>query len=387
MQPRLFVDIRRRFDHLTLRMQFQVEAEILVLFGPSGAGKTQTLQAIAGLMTPDEGIISLGDTALFRRRLGETPINLPPRRRRIGYVFQHYALFPHMTALENVAFPLGNSAQARRRAHELLDRMHLAHLAQRKPHELSGGQQQRVAIARALATDSPVILFDESFSALDQPVRDQLHADLRALQAERGLIVIYVTHNLDDAFAVGRRIAVVREGQIEQIGPLAEVCRYPANVRVARVLGMANLITARVIGIDLDRVWLDWQGWRIAAALPPQLPALGATVTAFIRPEEIWLVYPDRPLTRFADHNLLPGRIVEWRPGRRLFQLHVAVGGVMLEMAHPYTAYTDLDTAVGNEVQLSIHPESVVIVPETSQTTHDLRSHPSDHIRHAGISG
>ncbi len=387
MQPCLSVDIRRRLEHITLRMQLQVGAETLVLFGPSGAGKTQTLQAIAGLMTPDEGIIKLNDTVLFHRQQGKMLCNLPPRQRRIGYVFQQYALFPHMTALENVAFPMGHSTQARRRAFELLDRMHLVHLAQRKPHELSGGQQQLVAIARALATDSPVILLDESFSALDQPVRDRLHADLRTLQAERGLIVIYVTHNLDDAFTVGRRIAIVREGQIEQIGPLAEVCRYPANVQVAQILGIANVITAQVIGIELERVWLDWQGWRIAAALPAQPPALGERVTAFIRPEEIWLVYPDRPLTRFADHNLLPGRIVEQWPGRRLFQVRIAVGGAMLEIAHPYTAYADLGIAAGSEVQISFHPESVVIVPAASPATHDLRSHPTDHIRHAGISG
>ncbi|MDW8405833.1 ABC transporter ATP-binding protein [Chloroflexus sp.] len=387
MQPCLAVDVRRQLDHLALRMQFQVGAEILVLFGPSGAGKTQTLQAIAGLTTPDAGLIQLNETVLFRRRCGEPPINLPPRQRRIGYVFQHYALFPHMTALENVAFPLGNHAQARRRAYELLERMHLAHLAQRKPHELSGGQQQRVAIARALATESPVMLLDESFSALDQPVRDRLHADLRALQAERGLIVIYVTHNLDDAFAVGHRIAIVREGQIEQIGPLAEVCRYPANLRVAQALGIANLITARVIGIELDRVWLDWQGWRVAATLPAQLPALGATVTAFIRPEEIWLVYPDRPLTRFADHNLLPSRIVERRPGRRLAQVRVAVGADMIEIAHPYTAYTDLDLGVGSALHIGFHPDSVVIIPDTNQAAYDTRPNPSNHIRHAGVSG
>ncbi|RMD82539.1 MAG: ATP-binding cassette domain-containing protein, partial [Chloroflexi bacterium] len=131
MPPQLHVDIRRQLEHLTLRMQLQVGAEILGLFGPSGSGKTQTLQAIAGLMTPDEGLIKLNETILFRRRPGERMINIPPRHRRIGYVFQQYALFPHMTALENVAFPLGRSNDARQHALALLEKMHLAHVAHR----------------------------------------------------------------------------------------------------------------------------------------------------------------------------------------------------------------------------------------------------------------
>ncbi|WP_298820290.1 ABC transporter ATP-binding protein [Chloroflexus sp.] len=379
MQPRLRVELRRRLDQLQLDIRFEMGSEILVLFGPSGAGKTQTLQAIAGLMTPDEGLICLNDTILFRRQSGSPAINLPPRRRRIGYVFQHNALFPHMTALDNVAFPLGNGAQARRRAYDLLERMHLAHLAWRKPHELSGGQQQRVAIARALATESPVILFDESFSALDQPVRDRLHADLRALQAERDLVVIYVTHNLNDAFAIGHRIAIVREGRIEQIGSLPEVCRYPINVRVAQLLGLTNIIRARVIRRDLEGVWLDWQGWQIAAALPAQPPTPGTVVTAFIRPEEIRLVYPDRPLHRFAGHNLLPGRIIERRPGWRLYYLQVAVGETALEIAHPYAAYADLETGLGCHVQIGFRPESVIIIPDggTTEASAQVADHPS----------
>jgi molybdate transport system ATP-binding protein len=123
----------------------------MVLFGPSGAGRTQTLQAIAGLMTPDHGRITLDDVVFFQREPGARPVNLPARKRRIGYVFQQYALFPHMTALANVAYPLAGQRSANARALELLDRMRLAHLAHRMPQELSGGQQQRVAIARALA--------------------------------------------------------------------------------------------------------------------------------------------------------------------------------------------------------------------------------------------
>jgi ABC-type spermidine/putrescine transport systems, ATPase components len=238
MTPQLTVDIIKRLGQTTLEMRFTAEAEILVLFGPSGAGKTQTLQAIAGLSTPDSGQIRFDDAIFFQRMPGKPVVNLPARKRRIGYVFQQYALFPHMSALENVAFPLGRRRDARDRAMELLERMHLAHLAQRMPHELSGGQQQRIAIARALAAEPHILLLDESFSALDRPVRERLHEEIRMVQAERRLVVLYVTHNLDDAFAVGHRLAVVRNGRIEQIGRINDVFTRPANRHVLDILGI-----------------------------------------------------------------------------------------------------------------------------------------------------
>ena len=243
--PRLKIAIEKRLDTFTLRVQMEIGEEILVLFGPSGAGKTQTLNAIAGLVTPDSGEITLGDTVFFRgsknpSRNGHA-VNLAARQRRVGYVFQQYALFPHLTALENVAFALWRQPRARERAQELLGRMHLHEFGNRYPDELSGGQQQRVAIARAMAMNPRVLLMDEPFSALDAARRQQLHQDLATLQKEANLIVIYVTHNLVDAFAVGHRLAIVNEGRIEQIGSPQEVYRHPASAVVAEVLGIPTL--------------------------------------------------------------------------------------------------------------------------------------------------
>jgi molybdate transport system ATP-binding protein len=222
---RLKVNIEKRLATFSLSVQIEVGPEILVLFGPSGAGKTQTLNAIAGLMTPDAGEITLDETVFFRSSSKGPAINLPARKRYVGYVFQQYALFPHLSALENVAYALWRQPHAHERAKSLLERMHLAELAQSYPHELSGGQQQRVAIARALAMEPRVLLLDEPFSALDSEIRKQLHDDLLRLQAEAELIVIYVTHNLEDAFTVGHRMAVVRDGQIERTGAPREI--YP----------------------------------------------------------------------------------------------------------------------------------------------------------------
>ena len=230
--PRLKVDIEKRLDTFNLSVQIEVGAEILVLFGPSGAGKTQTLNAIAGLMTPDAGEITLDGTIFFRSsgRLDKNgALNLPARKRRVGYVFQQYALFPHLTALENVSYALWRQPHARERAEALLERMRLSELAHRYPHELSGGQQQRVAIARALAMEPHLLLMDEPFSALDSEIRGRLHQDLLRLQAESELIVIYVTHNLEDAFTVGHRLAVVRNGRIERIGKPREIYQPATN--------------------------------------------------------------------------------------------------------------------------------------------------------------
>ncbi len=235
--PRLVVNLQKRLSAFDLNVQLEVGAEILVLFGPSGAGKTQTLDAIAGLTTPDSGEIILDEKTFFRR-LGDQPmINLPARQRRVGYVFQSYALFPHLTALENVAYSLWRQPRSRERALALLERMGLTQSAGSYPHQLSGGQQQRVAIARALAMEGRALLLDEPFSALDNPTRKLLHQDLLALQRETKLVVIYVTHSLDDAIAVGDRLAVMREGRIEQVGPLKEVLSRPVNQAVAESLG------------------------------------------------------------------------------------------------------------------------------------------------------
>ncbi|MDQ7028436.1 MAG: ABC transporter ATP-binding protein, partial [Ardenticatenia bacterium] len=214
----LIVDVRKRLRAFLLDVSLAVGEEILVLFGPSGSGKTTLLNAIAGLVEPDEGEIRLGDTLFFRRRVGMSTVHLPARERRVGYVFQHYALFPHMTALENVLYPLWRRPGAHRRALDLLIMMQIDHLADRYPHEISGGQQQRVAIARALAADPAVLLLDEPFSALDLAVRERLQRDVRRIQRELGVPVVCVTHRLEDAFAVGHRLAIIREGRIEQVG-------------------------------------------------------------------------------------------------------------------------------------------------------------------------
>jgi len=243
-----------------------------------------------------------------------------------------------------------------------LERMGIAHLAHRYPHEMSGGQQQRVAMARALAAAPAVLLLDEPFAALDVPVRERLQQDLRAVQGALGLSVVYVTHSLDDAFAVGHRLAVIQEGHIEQIGPIEEVFSRPMNHDIAVIMGIRNLIHARVVEATPERLLLDWDGLPLEA--PPQALDVGAIVTAYIRPEEVKVLYPDRPLTSAVSHNQILGRIVDGRlnVGFRTLRVSMIPHGHEVEVRFPVYAYTPLSLQPGAEVRLSLRREGVVIL-------------------------
>jgi len=219
----LEIDLRGSVGNFSLDVALRATADRpTVIVGPNGAGKTTLLLMILGAHRPRAGYVRRAGVPLYD---AEARVDVPIEHRRVGFLPQRYALFPHLSALENVAYALWRQPHARERAESLLERMHLIDLAHRYPHELSGGQQQRVAIARALAMEPRVLLLDEPFSALDSEIRKRLHEDLLRLQAEAELIVIYVTHNLEDAFTVGHRMAVVRNGTIERTGAPRDI--YP----------------------------------------------------------------------------------------------------------------------------------------------------------------
>lgn len=362
--PCLHAEFSVRQLNFELHVHLQVDAEVLVLFGPSGSGKTTTLNAIAGLITPERGRITLGGQVLFQRDGAAPTVNLPARARRLGYVFQHYALFPHLTALENVAYPLEGRG-GRQRALELLDRMGIPHLADRYPERLSGGQQQRVAIARALAAAPRVLLMDEPFSALDVAARHRLQLDLVALQRELRLPVVYVTHRLEDAFAVGQRLAIMRDGEVKQVGPIDEVFRYPANADVAKIMGIANVFRAQVVAAEAGGLTLDWDG--ISLTAPPQEVEPGSTVTAYIRPEDVKLLYPDRPLSETVRQNVVTGRITEsyLRPGARRLQV-LLPNEHQIEVSHPPYSYAPLSLDAGQSVRLALRREALILLLDNS---------------------
>ncbi|MPZ99556.1 MAG: ATP-binding cassette domain-containing protein [Dehalococcoidia bacterium] len=247
----LNVDIALRVGSFDLEIAFAIDRELLVLFGPSGSGKSMTLGAIAGLRTPQRGRIEVGERVVFDSATG---LNLPPQRRNVGYVVQQLALFPHLDVARNIAYGLGGLSRAarRQRVEELLALLKLDGLAGRMPAQLSGGQQQRVALARALARPTDVLLLDEPFSALDEALRADLRIELLRLRQELALPVVFVTHDLREAHLLGDRIAVLDQGRVLQFGPREEVFRTPTSRRVAELTGAQNIFRGRAFNGRLE---------------------------------------------------------------------------------------------------------------------------------------
>jgi molybdate transport system ATP-binding protein len=230
----------RQAGPIPLAVEFSCsEGELLALVGPSGSGKSTTLRAIAGLYHPGSGVVTSGGTAWLDTARG---IDLAPHQRRVGFVFQSYALFPHMTALGNVMAALGHRPAGERgnRARELLALVHLDGFERRRPAELSGGQQQRVAVARALAREPAVLLLDEPFSAVDRRTRRKLHAELAELRQAVRIPIVLVTHDIDEAAGLADRMCVIDQGETLQTGRAADLMAAPASPRVAAALDLPD---------------------------------------------------------------------------------------------------------------------------------------------------
>ena len=218
------------------------DGEMFCLLGPSGSGKTTLLRAIAGFVIPDTGTIHID---------GERVDDVPVNKRHIGMVFQSYALFPHMTVRDNIAFGVeargGSRADADKGVAEMLDLVQLEGLGARKPRELSGGQQQRVALARALVTRPKVLLLDEPLAALDRRLRQEMQVELRRIQKSLGITTVFVTHDQEEALTLSDRIAILDQGRIVQVGPPQEVYERPRNAFAAKFLGDANVFTGTIV--------------------------------------------------------------------------------------------------------------------------------------------
>ena len=313
--------ITKRFGGVTAVRDLSLDIadhEFVTLLGPSGCGKTTLLRLIAGFMAPDEGVIRVGATAL------STPSGVvPPERRGMGMVFQNYAVWPHKTIYQNVAFGLEvrkvGRSETQTRVSRVLELVNLAGLEGRYPSQLSGGQQQRVALARSLVVEPGILLLDEPLSNLDAKLRERMRWELKELQRRTGITFVYVTHDQSEAMALSDRIAVMHAGEIMQVGAPRAVYARPVNKIVADFMGLVNLIPGKVVRAGADGGIVAIGGeQRIEVPLPPGSVA-GQAVQVAIRPENLTMI--QRP----AADGAVPGRVVEVTFLGNLVDCHVAL--------------------------------------------------------------
>lgn len=316
------VGIQKRFpgftaiEHLDLIIP---AGSFFALLGPSGCGKTTTLRLVAGLEDPTQGSILIG---------GKDVTRLKPYQRQVNTVFQSYALFPHMTVLDNVAFGL------RRRkiddpigkAHEALVLVELDHLAARKPQQLSGGQQQRVALARAIVNRPALLLLDEPLGALDLKLRRQMQMELKSIQEEVGLTFVHVTHDQEEAMTMADTVAVMNKGAIEQLGAPQELYELPRTSFVANFLGQSNLFTGTVISTSSNSITVEITGAKITIPTKRAQRHKGE-VTVGVRPEKLHL-HTEAPKKTAGVNMLGPGRIIDVSFSGVSTQYTIAVPGV-----------------------------------------------------------
>ncbi len=348
--------------------------KVLALVGPSGSGKSTLLRCIAGLNRPRQGQVSSdGESWLDTDR----QIDLPAQQRRVGFLFQDYALFPHMSALDNVAIalPKNGTGNRRERAAGLLKRVHLGGLEQRRPAALSGGQQQRVALARALARDPRVLLLDEPFSAVDQVTRRKLRMEMSRLIADLNIPVVLVTHDLDEASMLADRITVLHNGTTLQTDAPDKLMRQPDSALVARLIDIRNLFEAKLIDHDPDHHCsrIRWEGTELEAGYCPEFRC-GESLWWCIQPAEV-LLHRRRQPSRGVRENPVHGIIADMLTVGGMTTVAVTVNG-----ARQRTLYMDLpihvvdrnSLAVGEQVGVSILKHSLHLIRRSDDDRHTV---------------
>lgn len=366
-------DLTKRFDSALPggssttavdRVSLTVDAgELFFLLGPSGCGKTTLLRMIAGFIDPTSGSIT------FKTPAGERDVtHLPPNQRNTGMVFQSYALWPHMTVAQNVAFGLEirkvSGEEKARRVAEALDAVQMGPYAQRKPTQLSGGQQQRVALARALVIRPDVLLLDEPLSNLDAKLRLELRSEIRRICKEAGrkdgsgggMTAVYVTHDQKEALSMADRVAIVSAGKVVQVGPPAELYRRPASAFVAEFLGETNFLPATLTGPRTGRGSVQTPaGVLESSQFSPELAASSTNAVCSIRPEAFRVDAPDGTNTLFA-------RVLDSTYLGETAQLLVELpGNTRVRVA---TLNPGLGAVKGRQLTLSVHPDDVVVLPK-----------------------
>lgn len=322
--------------------------EFYSILGSSGSGKTTTLRLVGGFEIPEYGQVYIG---------GEEVTTLPPYRRNVHTVFQNYALFPHLSAAQNIAYALTLTKVPRSeiaaRVQEALRMFQIESLGDRRPSQLSGGQQQRVALARALISRPKVLLLDEPLSALDAKIREEVRQELRHLQKQINLTFIYVTHDQEEALALSDRIAVMHNGQVEQIGTPKDIYDRPASPFVAQFIGKANFCTGQVLAIDADIAWVEINGMKVQATTHSYIPTVGESVTLMVRPEQL-------KLTEDPAENQISGKLasITYIGQLRELQIETAIGRLTItQLGHTNLNETETKTVSWNARDCILMPK------------------------------
>lgn len=358
-------DLTKHFDSLQAVEKVNIEVkggEFLTFLGPSGSGKTTTLNMIAGFLDPTAGEILID----------EERVTAPPHKRDIGMVFQNYALFPHMTAAENVGFPLKvrrtDKDQAKKMVAEILDMVGLAGRGENYPKQLSGGQQQRIALARALVFRPKIVLLDEPLGALDKKLRDELQLELKRIQEELRVTMIYVTHDQEEALVMSDRIAVFNNGEIEQLGGAEELYERPQSLFVAEFLGESNVFRGELTGRSNKRC-LSTNGFELAVQEGSELNDEDSQAALVIRPERLRI--SGSKTEPEGDENMIEATVQEviYLGSERKYNLTTSDGTELISR-HQVGTIRD-EPRTGDEVNASWKTEHGVLLPDPSQTDDD----------------
>jgi spermidine/putrescine transport system ATP-binding protein len=346
-------NVTKRFGAVTAVDSISIgvrQGEFLTLLGPSGCGKTTLLRIIAGFESPDQGRVILGGTDVTK---------LPPYRRDVTTVFQHYALFPHLDVFDNVAFGLERRRlpreQIRKQVRDALELVRLEGLDHRQPTELSGGQKQRVALARALVLEPRVLLLDEPLAALDLKLRKQMQLELKGLQQRVGISFVYVTHDQEEALTMSDRIVVMNAGRVEQIGTANEIYETPATEFVAGFIGVSNILEGTVESVRDELAIVDVGGWQISARGNEVRP--GDRVRVMLRPEKLRLTTEpgNGAIKGTIDSAVYLGESTQWM---------IAIEGdrVFTVLEQNQRRHQSTHERIGETVFIAWEPESAVML-------------------------
>jgi len=315
----LKVQARKKLEAFSLKVDLEFGSELTVILGPSGSGKTTLLNLIAGLMEPEEGIISFNDTIYFRHQKDDKKLSLPSYKRNIGYVFQRPSLFPHLSVKENILYGKGIGNSRKEEMEKWVELLRIEDILDKKPGMISGGQAQRVALARALLIHPSVLLLDEPFSALDNLIRRKVREDLLRVHQEYPGPILFVTHDLNEAFSLAEEIVIIENGEVLQKGERDEVFFKPKNRKTARFVGMRNIFEGVVKDILEEKMLVSTAKLDLHVPLRAEAKK-GDSISFGIRPEDVLLIRPEKD--NFKDkENVFAAKVVAVFPEELYYRL------------------------------------------------------------------